>query len=454
MTTDPRDGAAPAPRRQRAARTARGAAARASWLHLTLALLALTGIAVYTVLWLKVPDALQRGTDFSASYVAALLLREGHAALLYDQGVEAARHASILLPGYHVNLPFITPPATALLTLPLTWLGPDGAYRVFSALQLLLLAGAVGVAARAAPWPGATRTPRLVTALMGVAGTATLALLLLGQWDGVCALGLALAYAAWRRDRSVAAGIWIALGFGIAKPHLALGLLAYAIGRRDWRAVGGMAAGATVLAAASVAGVGPAATAGFVGANLFALGHTPAASTLGLLGLASSWLGTGPLPAGIALGGGILCLLGAGALGEHSRAGRARLETTLAAAAALSLVLSPHLLAYDLVILAPAMVWVGGRAAALDTGQPWPGRHAAAVIAGWLALAVLVVIDAGASAPAPPGRLVPWGLLAASAALAAPGSRNRPARGSVLMAAPPSRQAAPAPRTAAPPRPR
>jgi hypothetical protein len=391
---------------------------RAAESRLLIAAISLAALIAYAVLWLQVSPARERGTDFSASYVAALLVREGHGGQIYDQSTEAARHAAILLPGYRVNLPFITPPTTALLAIPLTLLDPGTAYRLFSLLQVLLLVAAIGVAARAGPWPAGSRGPRLVAAGAGLAGTATLPLLLLGQWDGVCALGLALAYSAWRRDRPFTAGLWLALGFGIAKPHLAIGLLAFAIGRRDRRALLGIVTGAAALIAISVATVGPAATLGFLGASSFALGHTPAASTLGLLGLAASWLGSGSVAGGIAIAGGVLGVAACGLLGWRSRGHPDRLEATLAGATALSLLVAPHLLAHDLVVLAPAFVWVAARAARLDQPRPWPGRAGTYVVVGWLLLVLLVALDTGAGAPAPPGRLVPWGLIAAAAALA------------------------------------
>ena len=408
-----------------AGRTVRGTASTlsrrgAANMRLVVAAVSLAALIVYAVLWLQVTPTQERGSDFSVFYVAAVLVREGDAGQLYNQSVEAARHDQILPPGYRVtaNLPFDTPPTTALIPLPLTLLDPGTAYRLFCLLQLLLLAAAVAVAARASPWPAASRGARLVAAGAGLAGTATLPLLLLGQWDGVCALGLALAYAAWRRDRPFAAGLWLALGFGIAKPHLAIGLLAFALGRRDRRALLGMAVGAAALIAVSVATVGPGATLGFLGASSFALGNIPARSTVGLLGLAASWLGSGSVAGGIAIAGGVLGVAACVYLGWRSRGHPDRLEITLAGAAALSLLVAPHLLPHDLVVLAPVFVWVAARAAQLDAPRTWPGRTGITVLAGWLGFALLVAIDAGAGAPAPPGRLVPWGLMAAAVALA------------------------------------
>jgi Glycosyltransferase family 87 len=368
-------------------------------------------LAYYAIAWAQVTPLRERGTDFSASYVAALLVRSGDGAELYDQAAEHTRHLTLLPAGMVINLPFITPPTTALLVLPLTALDPGTAFRVWSVIELLLLGLAVWVAIRAGPWPAGTgRTTRVATLLMAVAAGGTYAFLLLGQIDGIAAIGLAVAYAAWRRERSASAGFWLALAFAATKPHLAIGLGIWLVARRDWRALGGAAAGCAVVAAVSLALVGPAGLAGFVSALGFAAGNTPGASTLGFPGLVASWLGGGTDAVVIGILGSLIALLGCGVLGSRSRGHPGRLEVSLAGAAALSLLASPHLLPHDLVILAPAFAWCLARGAAVEAPL-WPGLVTIRVIAGWAALGVLTLVDTGNAASAPPGRLVPLALL-------------------------------------------
>ena len=70
--------------------------------------------------------------------------------------LEIARHFALIPPGYHVtviDLPFITPPLTAVLVAPLTLLDLPTAYRLASLLQYGMLVAAVAVAVRHAPWP-------------------------------------------------------------------------------------------------------------------------------------------------------------------------------------------------------------------------------------------------------------------------------------------------------------
>jgi hypothetical protein len=365
----------------------------------------------YAIAWAQVTPLRERGTDFSASYVAALLVRSGDGAQLYDQPAEHARHLSLLPAGTVINLPFITPPTTALLALPFTTLDPGTAFRLWSVIELLLLGIAVWVAIRAGPWPpGIGRPARLATLLMALAAGGTYAFLLLGQIDGIAALGLAVAYAAWRRDRSASAGFWLALTFAATKPHLAVGLGVWLLARRDWRALGGAAAGCAVAAAVSLALVGPAGLAGFLSALGFAAGNTPGASTLGFPGLVASWLGGGTDAVVVGLFGSLVALIGCGVLGSRSRGNPGTLEVSIAGAAALSLLASPHLLPHDLVILAPAFAWCLARAAAVDA-RPWPGLFSIRLIAAWAGLGVLTLVDTGNAATAPPGRLVPLALV-------------------------------------------
>ncbi len=368
-------------------------------------------LAYYAISWAQVTPLRERGTDFSASYVAALVLRDGDGSQLYNQQVEHARHLSLLPAGTVINLPFITPPTSALLALPLTALDPGTAFRVWSVIELLLLALAVWIAIRAGPWPASSgRSPRVATALVALAAGGTYAFLVLGQIDGVTALGLAAAYrpgeridrpspdSGWR-SRSLppsptwpsgsASGWWRA-GTGersrVRWPGRRWSL------RCRWCSWDRVELG------------------GFISALGFAAGNTPGASTLGIPGLVASWLGGGTVAVVIGIAGSLLALVGCWLLGSRSRSLPAALEVSLAGAAALSLVASPHLLPHDLVILAPAFAWCAARAAAAD-GAPWPGLVTIRLLAAWAVLAVLTLVDTGNAAPAPPGRLVPLALV-------------------------------------------
>jgi len=261
--------------------------------------------------------------------------------------------------------------------------------------------------------------------LLAIAGGGTYAFLLLGQIDGITALGLAAAYAAWRRDRSAPAGFWLGLAFAATKPHLAIGVGVWLVARRDWRALAGAATGCALVAVVSLALVGTGGLSGFVSALGFAFGNTPEASTVGIPGLVASWLGTGTLPWTLGVIGSLAALAGCAILGLRSRGAATALEASLAGAVALSLAASPHLLSHDIVILAPAFAWCGARAAASDASR-WPGLASLRVTGGWAILGLAAFIDTGNAAPAPPGRLVPLALIGiGAAALVITGTRSR-----------------------------
>ncbi len=374
---------------------------------------AITLLAAYVALWAGVTTANIGTSDFTATYVGATLLREGHGASMYDQSLQAPLHAALIAPLQRGNLPFVNPPVAALAVTPLTLLPLSAAYRAWQAVQLLMLAAAVVVALRAAPWPARLRRSgvRGAAALAGLAGTGTLSLGLLAQWDGFTALGLAVAYALWRRDRRFAGGAVLAASAAIAKPHLAIGLAALLLGWRDRRVLAGAAAGLAVVLLASLAAVGPAGLSGFVGAVVDDSRRWPLASLLGFTGLTGSWLGNGAAAELLAAAGSVTAVGGCVALGRRLARDRAALEPCLAAATLLSLLASPHLLSHDMVLLAPVVVFMLGWAAVQDGAAAWPGRLGRAVLAGWVLLSLATAVDLGADQAAPPGRLVPWVLL-------------------------------------------
>jgi hypothetical protein len=373
----------------------------------TLAALALAMgfLAAYLGIWAQLSRADQTGSDYSTFHVAALTWRNGHGGQLYDQVAETRLHETLVPAGYHVDLPFISPPTTALLTAPLTALDLGAAFRVASLVQCALAAAAVAVALRAAPRPrGQSRAQTLATGAIALAGVGTLVTLLMGQWDGFCAFGLALAYAAWRCDRPGIAGLALALTIAPTKPHIALGLVAFLLATRHARAIAGAAAGAATTVLAGLLVAGPHGWMGWLGSLSLSSSHSPLPSLLGFTGLFGSWLGDTTTARTLATLATVAAVAGCAVLGERYRRDRSALEPALAGAAALSLVAAPHLLMHDLVLLAPAAAWTLQWAACRSVPV-----HRRAVVA-WLVLNLAAVLDLGNSASAPPGRLVPVAL--------------------------------------------
>ncbi|MBV8194572.1 MAG: DUF2029 domain-containing protein [Candidatus Dormibacteraeota bacterium] len=396
-------------------------APRARLIAALLVVLSIVALAHYTQVWASIPAQQARTSDFAGTYVAATLWREGRPASMYDVPAEEAVMAASGAPGYHLYIPFENPPLAAVVASPLSLLGADSAYRAWSLLQLAMLVAAVAVVVRAAPRPSAGgRLPILAIATVGIAGVGGGLLLVEGQWDGLPALGLALAYAGWRSGRSLAPGFVLGFTAALAKPHLVLGLLGFMAGRRDWRGLASAAMGAGVVGAAGLVAAGPQALEAFIGA-LLQPANSPTSQMQGASGLFGSTLGGGLAPYGLALLTGAAAILTAAWLGAVSRRRRDLLEPAVLGATALSLFASPHLLGHDLTVLAPAVVaallWCLRR----ENGAPagWPGPASLAILGGWAAVNIASLFDLGKSGIAFPGRATPWVLLLCCAACVA-----------------------------------
>lgn len=374
-------------------------------------LLSISLLVLYAAEWIQISTFHIGRSDFTSSYVGATLLAQGHRGDLYSEPLQAELHARLIAPDTEGNLPFVNPPTAAALLMPLTALPLPAAFRVWSLLQLACLVGALVIVNRAAPWPAAIpRLAQLAIASFVLALPGTAALLLLGQWNGIVALGLATAYALWRREL-FASGLVLSASMALFKPHLGLGLAGFVIGYRNRRLIAGAAIGAAVSALLWFALIGPAGIRGLIAADAADASRWSLRSLLGLTGFFGSWLGDGS-DVQVAAGVGSLVLVGASAwLGRQMR-DRRRVEVGLFGATALSLCASPHLLGHDLATLEPAALCAFGAVAAQDAGS-WPGGRSRALLLVWCLVAAAAFVDLGNTDPAPPGRVVPLALLAA-----------------------------------------
>ena len=323
--------------------------------------LTVTVLVCYLGVWLGYDHLHRIDNDFVGTYTASWLLMGGHRTGLYDPAVQRWAHDLLVgpAPAHELFMPFVNVPIAAVIAAPLTLLDPAQGYTVWSALQLVLLGVAVAVAYGSAPRPAGRRAAESLAIVLLVLSTyATLDLIRAGQWDGLNALGVAMAYRSWRRDRYATGAVWLVFTAALAKPHLALGLLAFIVGWRNRRAIIGAAAVVISVAVVSLAMVGTSGASAWVhllGADAHAQSVRGQSS---FVALAGNWAGDGPLTfpigyAGIAaiLG---LCLL----LGHRLRRGRLRLGPALAAATCLSLLAAPHSFIYDNVMVAPAVAWL------------------------------------------------------------------------------------------------
>ena len=385
------------------------------WFAAALVTIASIVLAHYVQVWTVVPASLAPTSDFAGTYVAATLIRAGHPEQIYDPAAERGALIASGAPAGHADIPFENPPAAAVVAIPFSLLSAGTAWRAWSLLQLLLMALSLWIAARAAPWPALLqRLPRIAIVLIALAGFGTGLLLVEGQWDGVSVLGVALAYAAWRRGRPEVAGFALGFTAAIAKPQLVIGIAAYMIGRRDWRAIAGAVVGGAVTLVIGLVAVGPHGMTAFVAA-VSTPHNSPTAEMQGSSGLFGSLLGQAPQVYLLSIAAGLAAAAVAGWLGTVAHRRPDLFEPSLCAAVTLSLFASPHVLGHDLTLIAPVLVaalaWLAGR----PTEKSWPGPATLMVIAAWALLSLASLIDLAQNWVGLPGRATPWALLVLAA---------------------------------------
>jgi hypothetical protein len=389
----------------------------------------------YACVWVSVsPQSIGR-SDFTATYVGATLFREGYGSRIYEGTLQAQLHTQVVAPDHIGNLPFVDAPLAAAIAAPVTLLPLGAAYRVWGIVQLLFLIAAVVVAVRSARWPKENWTVwKIATALAALAALGTLSLLMEAQWTGVNALGLALLYRDWRNGKAGRGAVWLVLFAGVAKPHLALGMVAFALGWRERRVVQGAVVGALGVAVLSVAAVGVGGLAAFL--NLVAQSSTQFTpnSFVGFYGLSGVIFGPGAPAEILWLGGAVIACVLAFLAGVAVRHDRSRLEVGLTVAALVTILSAPHVYVHDLVLLAPMFVWMMADARIRDQASPKRTRRTTVVvIACWLALSGVEALSLVGSVAA--GAIVPEVLIALTVlagVVTLRGSRRR-----VAAAAPP-----------------
>jgi hypothetical protein len=392
-----------------------------------IAALAVALLAGYMVVWAHV-SAMDIGrSDFTSTYVGATLLREGHRGDLYSDPLQAQLHGTLIAPDREGNLPFVDAPVAALLAAPVTLLSLDTAYRLWGLLQMALLVAAVVVAVRSAPWPSTTPAAwKIAAGVAGLAGTGTFALLVQAQWTSVSALGLALAYREWRQDRLGRGAALLVLSAGVAKPHLALALVAFMLGWRSRRLIAGALAGALGMGALSFALVGPAGVQGFLQALTSSATRWDLDTFVSFIGLPGVLFGNSGAAQALGIAGSVLSCALAFWLGALVRRERTRLEPALAGVVILSLLAAPHALLHDLALLAPVLPWSVAFALRQNTAGPaWSVREVTrrltATFGCWalVTMAALVTVGGGALAVAHGGALAPGATVAPALVLCA-----------------------------------
>ncbi len=331
----------------------------------------------------------RRSADFTITYAAALLIREGHPDAIYQRDRLGPLMTHLSDNAIDPRLPFDAPLALALPYVPLTVLSLELAFRVWQVVTLCLLVIAMVLLAHWLPL-GRRSLPLAIGALL--AFPASWALFAEGQSSGLLLLGGVLLIGAWRRDQwwLAAAG---ALLLGL-KPQYLPAYLVLLGAQRQWRDLG------AALLGALTAGLSPMLAGGVHG--LVTMASSALEAGQGFARYNESLIGTvAPLrPRRLAslMSFGLWVLALAALAVAAARRGRARAIALAALATSVAILFSPHALPYDTVLLAvPAWLsFVVHRMEAIPNPAP-----------AWLAVAVALVIDLGS----PPVILAPVVLL-------------------------------------------
>lgn len=312
-------------------------------------LASLEAAAFYLYTWAAVISSDLKGPDFFSFYAAARLYLARGGAAVYSLDAQQQFQDQVTAtwgPGPYTLLPYIHPPYYTVLIAPLGLMDLKGAYLLWAAVNLLLVAVAALALTRANRLQGAGA----FLAVAVLAGFLPLFVTLLqGQSDLVMLAALSASYLAWARHRPGLAGALA--GLAMVKPNMLLLVPLLFLARRSWSALGGFAGVAAGLGGVSLLTAGPEGILRYAGIVLpWLVGGTqrwPIAgqSVYSLRGLLDRLPG-GRLPALAVL----LLLVGAVAFAILRRPPRPRLDYALAVAA--SVALSPYQNLHDLVLLA------------------------------------------------------------------------------------------------------
>jgi Glycosyltransferase family 87 len=343
----------------------------------TVALVAVAlGFVIYSVV---LSDVINSDWPAFATGGRLIVQDPGH---LYD--FDTQRHVQLEITGGRTLvtlgikgiLPFLGPAWVAFLAVPFELLGTDLGGRLWILFEFVCLALGLYLAVR----------PRSPTAILPALASVPTALLLLNaQVDGLVVLGIGAAVALWTQP--FLAGL--CLGLTLVKPQLVLPLGAALLLARQWRVLAGWAVAGVVLLAASEAR-----NPRWVLEWLPAIGGTV---QTGSREVDLAHLGTVlPAPyAGWAVV--VLSLLALAAVLVLARRRRSDFRATAAVLVAGGVLVAPHALPTDLVLVALALAiwgeaqwsdWVllsVGAAIAAFVPAPWPTAVGVLVV-GWLCL--------------------------------------------------------------------
>jgi alpha-1,2-mannosyltransferase len=314
-----------------------------------------------------------KGTDYIYFYVMGSLMLEGRADALYDADAHLAEGRRRIDPGLALYAPYSNyGPQVAGAFAPLARLRFGPSLALFLILSLVTYAASVWIVWRQCPalWPYPG-----VTAILGGASPALFSMIRYAQLSAFTLLLLSAALAAFRHNRRFLAGLVI--GTMVFKPQLGLVIGVVMVVAGEWRVVGGAIAAAAVQLALAWAISGSAVMAEYFRV-LGRLALNPALVQIyptevhSLRGFFQLFVPSPVLLSAVTL----IALVAVLAIAVKTWKSGGTVAVKWGQLVILSILASPHLLTYDLVLLAIPMITFAAWAVAHRDHrlQPWVSR--------------------------------------------------------------------------------
>jgi alpha-1,2-mannosyltransferase len=297
-------------------------------------------------------DGLVKGTDFLHFYTLGNLALRGHGDLLYNMRAQAELARDFVAQAPDTVYVSLYGPQVSSLFAPLARLPYAYALIAWLVVNVLIYAFCCHVVWRNCP---SLKADGWTVLILAIAFPGFLHLLAWGQTSGLALLCFTLAFLALRRNHSLLAGL--AIGSLIFKPQLGLAAAVVFVFARQWPVVAGAVTAAIIQLGAALIHFGSE----VMRAYLHALIHVR--EVLALLeprlyqtdSLRSFWSVLLPWPR-VALALYIITAIASLVMAVRCWRSEAPLAVRFSALLLATVLVSPHLTVYDLVILAPAFL--------------------------------------------------------------------------------------------------
>jgi alpha-1,2-mannosyltransferase len=300
-------------------------------------------------------NGLVKGTDFLHFYTLGSLASQGRGDLLYNMQAQSELARGLVARATDIVYVPLYGPQVSLFFAPFARLPYGFALTAWLAVNIVIYALCCFAVWKTCP---GLQTYRSTIRILAIAFPGFFHLLAWGQTSGLALLCFTLAYLALRRDHTLLAGL--AIGSLIFKPQLGLAAAVVFVCAREWKVVAAAVVAGSIQLAAAWTHYGTE----VMRTYLRALRHVE--DVLPMLeprlyqthSLRAFWSLLLPWPH-VAFGLYVLSAVAILVLAVRVWTGRSTLSVRFSALLFATVLVSPHLTVYDLVILAPAFLLLG-----------------------------------------------------------------------------------------------